>query len=375
MQKSLTVTWYRDNYGSIMQAFALQQTIMKTGIDNELLDFRFNFWDKLKFLITSSARHIIIKNKISNKLISFTYLSNVEKNLKRSRFNAFYDDFLKVSKPINNEKELKKANAEYNIFVCGSDQIWNPSYYKKCQFLHFADSKKVKFSYAASIGTEQLASNERERILKHIADFKAVSVRETIAKQLLEPYSDKKITVVCDPVFLVSKEEWIRKFELKNTGEKYLLCYFLGDDDEYWKLAKKLANTLNLDIKTIPNSLLDYVKGFGVDKTVGPREWLQLIYGASFVLTDSFHGTAFSLIFNKDFYVLKRFKDNDSKSQNSRIYNILSLAKLENRIGNNFMTFDKNELHIRKEEWDIANSDISDYKMISEEWLRYALDS
>ena len=143
---------------------------------------------------------------------------------------------------------------------------------------------------------------------------------------------DVSVQVVCDPVFLLSREMWVQKMKLTVSNEKYILCYFLGDNPEYKKVVEYLKRVLQLNVKVIPTNIFGYEMEFDVQKTVGPKDWINLLYNAEFILTDSFHATAFSIIFNKNFYVLKRFSDNSSKSQNSRIYHLLNMTNLSNRI-------------------------------------------
>lgn len=200
--------------------------------------------------------------------------------------------------------------------------------------------------------------------------FDKISVREESSKSLIESVVDKPVQVVCDPVFLLPREKWIEDMQLKAPEEKYILCYFLGDNPEYQKTVEKLRDILNIKVKVIPTNTFGYTLGFETQKTVGPKDWLSLLYGAEFVLTDSFHATAFSIIFNKSFYVLKRFSDTSPKSQNSRIYHLLNMTGLEDRIWQNTT----NVSYIENDTWKTVDEKMRTERETSTLWLKNALE-
>ena len=268
------------------------------------------------------------------------------------------------------QNQMKSLNNKYRIFLCGSDQIWNPNYFKKCNFLDFVSESNKKIAYAPSIGTTQLTENEKKKMKSYLDRFDKISVREESSKRLIESVVDKPVQVVCDPVFLLSREKWIEKMQLKEPEEKYILCYFLGDNPEYQKMTEKLQESLKIKVKIIPTNTFGYALGFETQKTVGPKDWLSLLYGAEFVLTDSFHATAFSIIFNKSFYVLKRFSDTSPKSQNSRIYHLLNMTGLEDRIWQNTT----NVSYIENDIWKTVDEKMRTERETSTLWLKNALE-
>ena len=158
--------------------------------------------------------------------------------------------------------------------------------------------------------------------------------------------------------------------QLEVPEEKYILCYFLGDNPEYRKTAERLQKSLNIKVKVIPTNPFGYDLGFETQKAVGPKDWLSLLYGAEFVLTDSFHATAFSIIFNKNFYVLKRFSDTSSKSQNSRIYHLLNMAGLGERIWQDNIDVSR----IENDTWKTVDEKMKVEREKSLSWLKNALE-
>lgn len=370
MTETATLTWFSGNYGSTMQAFALQKTVMELGYGNRIINYVPNKREKLAFFCKSSARFVTLKAKIENKKIESKFLNRDEIDLKNRKFEEFYENSFFLTEMIPVQNQMKSLNNKYRIFLCGSDQIWNPNYFKKCNFLDFVSESNKKIAYAPSIGTTQLTENEKRKMKSYLDRFDKISVREESSKRLIESVVDKPVQVVCDPVFLLSREKWIEKMQLKEPEEKYILCYFLGDNPEYQKMTEKLQESLKIKVKIIPTNTFGYALGFETQKTVGPKDWLSLLYGAEFVLTDSFHATAFSIIFNKSFYVLKRFSDTSSKSQNSRIYHLLNMTGLEDRIWQNTT----NVSYIENDIWKTVDEKMKTERETSTLWLKNALE-
>lgn len=370
MTETATLTWFSGNYGSTMQAFALQKTVMELGYGNRIINYVPNKREKLAFFCKSSARFVTLKAKIENKKIESKFLNRDEIDLKNRKFEEFYENSFFLTEMIPVQNQMKSLNNKYRIFLCGSDQIWNPNYFKKCNFLDFVSESNKKIAYAPSIGTTQLTENEKRKMKSYLDRFDKISVREESSKRLIESVVDKPVQVVCDPVFLLSREKWIEKMQLKEPEEKYILCYFLGDNPEYQKMTEKLQESLKIKVKIIPTNTFGYALGFETQKTVGPKDWLSLLYGAEFVLTDSFHATAFSIIFNKSFYVLKRFSDTSPKSQNSRIYYLLNMTGLEDRIWQNTT----NVSYIENDIWKTVDEKMKTERETSTLWLKNALE-
>lgn len=370
MTETATLTWFSGNYGSIMQAFALQRTVMELGYGNHIINYVPNKWEKLAFFCKSSARFVTLKAKIENRKIESKFLNREEIDFKNKKFEEFYKKSLALTEMIPTQKQMQSLNGQYCIFLCGSDQIWNPNYFKKCNFLDFVSDSNQKIAYAPSVGTTQLAENEKSQMKPYLNRFDKISVREESSKSLIESVVDKPVQVVCDPVFLLPREKWIEDMQLKAPEEKYILCYFLGDNPEYQKTVEKLRDILNIKVKVIPTNTFGYTLGFETQKTVGPKDWLSLLYGAEFVLTDSFHATAFSIIFNKNFYVLKRFSDTSPKSQNSRIYHLLNMTGLEDRIWQNTT----NVSYIENDIWKTVDEKMRTERETSTLWLKNALE-
>jgi hypothetical protein len=372
LDSTATLTWFTGNYGSIMQAFALQNEINDLGYNNQIINYIPDKFEKLSFFCTSSARMITLKAKIENRKIALSFLSQNEVKEKEKKFDEFNMHYLNLTDRISRQRDMSQLTGKYNVFLCGSDQIWNPSYFKACNFLNFVPEDIKKIAYAPSVGASVLQGYERNRMQPLLQRFRHISVREESSKKLIESMVEEPVQVVCDPVFLLSKDTWEQKLNLCRTNEKYILCYFLGDNPQYSISVKLLEKSLGLKVKVIPTNSFGYKMGFETLKTVGPKEWINLIYGAELVLTDSFHATAFSIIFNKNFFVMKRFSDNSKRSQNSRIYHILDKTGLQGRIWDN-NAIEKINYDIKNVVWNEVNCRIAEYRDESEAWLKNAL--
>lgn len=373
IKTSATVTWFTENYGSIFQAYALQQAQQKMGVYNDIINYQPNVKEKLKFFLTSSARSVTLKSKTDARKIQKEFMSKEDITEKNRRFDAFYSSYLNLTDPVYSQDAMGGISDDYDCYICGSDQIWNPAYFKKCQFLDFASDDKRMIAYAPSVGTTQLSDAEKRKMEPLLKRFDYISVREKQSVELIRPMVNIPIQVVCDPVFLLTADDWNQLIPKVQPYEKYIFCYFLGQNDEYIQIAKWLSEKTGLILKSVPNNYWAYGIDAEIIKTAGPIEWLDLIRNASCVITDSFHATALSIIFNNNFYTLRRFKDGDKASQNSRIYHILGVAGLDDRVIS-MECREKVAPQIDDVKWHEVNEKMAAYREQSLDWLRNAIE-
>lgn len=330
MKKVAIMTWsHYQNYGTSLQVTASTYTIQKLGYDVDVINYiphgrlvtAVDYSD-----ISYYTRKLASKIKnVSNK----PYNDEVKKN----SFNEFISKHIKLTKEYKTDSDLFQLNNQYDSFVCGSDQIWAPSIYNSKYFLDFVEDTDKIVAYAPSIGLSKIEDKYvRNRMKENINRFKHLSIREEQGKELIKELCGKEATVVLDPSLLLSSEEWNKMAVPTNQKAPYILCYFLGNNKESWKHVEKLSKKINIPLKIIPVFSRDFNRGHDVEKGVGPGEFLDLVRNASFVCTDSFHGTTFSVIYEKPFFTYERFSSKDKNNQNSRIYNILKLLGLEERL-------------------------------------------
>ena len=321
--KTGTVTWISfRNFGTYLQAYALQKALLNLGCENKVID-------------DAKVVAAFPKKKFSpiRMLRSIPWLcpKRAEFNRKSAQAAALYEHFkntyIDQDKSWQNREELAAA---YDTFIAGSDQIWSPtSCFDDFYYLGFTDRTKV--AYAPSLGTTVYPQDRVEMAKPFLEKFDSLSVREPQGAELLKTKFGLDAQVVADPTVLLTREEWESIATEQTPQEKpYVLCYFLTYNKAYIDYAKEYCRRRGLAMKLLVVRH-DFV-GLGADEVyTGPIGFLNAVKGAETVLTDSFHATIFSMLFEKQFYTFKRFKDGTAGSQNSRIENLLAKVGLAER--------------------------------------------
>ena len=312
MKKTGIITFeHEENYGAVLQCYALKEFLKSKGTES----------------------YVVNKHKNKGALFSFsspkTFLKSVylsiPKIIKRRKTDCFkkkYFNYLDFD-----------ARDNIDIFFLGSDQIWNPDFIKGEEQIYFAGFEKKKnslvASYAASVGKEFLNNSEKEIFRNNLRNIDVISVREEKGKELLKDLTDKEIEVLLDPTLLITKDQWEKLIIPEHgTTEKYLLLYHLWDYNDTLKTAQKIASELNLRIIELkPNATIESPLS-EIFNPAGPSDFLRLFKDASVIVTNSFHGVAFSILFKKEFYAVS------SKSWSSRMTNLLEKFNLSERFIN-----------------------------------------
>ncbi|MCH5248452.1 MAG: polysaccharide pyruvyl transferase family protein [Lachnospiraceae bacterium] len=330
----ITLFYKNYNYGAILQAYALQREIEKIGYECEVINL-----DRSVLSVETIKRiskNIIVKAK--KILTSFLPLKrnrvvSSQLSIKRARFETFMKDHVKQTESVYNCNNIKKLIPLYDIFVSGSDQVWSPISGRPETFLSFVPPSKLKVAYAASIGADTISQKYADYIKPMLERYDAISVREQRAKEIVDEILQNKDSVVSlDPTLLLQSDEWdmlakpVRTLENKN----YVLLYYIGEADNGWYQGYDYAKSGEMEIVNIAYNKMSYSKRDYEHSDilyydVGPGEFLWLIKNAKCILTDSFHGTVFSIIYHKPFYVCKRDSENINGSMNGRIDNLLSV--------------------------------------------------
>lgn len=335
MKKVAIMTWYQHkNYGTTLQAFALQRIIENLGYSVEGIDYYSKGYYRETFLekILSKNR---LKEGLRNKINRVKY-GTVLDDEKDRRYQKFIEDFIAFHTPTQTSSQLFCLNDEFDAFVCGSDQIWSPNEFNSKYFLDFVKDDIKKVSYAPSFGVNHIENDcVRENIGELVSKIPHLSVRESRGSEMLKEYYGVDAKVVIDPTLLLNAKEWLSYSNKEyKVDSNILLCYFLGENENVWKEVERIAKLRNLQVAVIPVFSKDYRRKYKILGGVGPAEFITLFSKVSYVCTDSFHGTVFSILFKREFKTFKRFKDNDSKSQNSRIINLLENLSLIDHLGN-----------------------------------------
>lgn len=374
------VTPYKTlNYGTKLQAYAMQEIVKEYGKCeivnfNTSKDFRVSaLMGKLSYSNIKSkfANKIQNKNNVDNK----EYLSIINN---RNKEIAKFDTNYHFSKRLNSNKELKEHSEQYETVICGSDQLWSPANVKNDWFtLNIFSSKIKKVSYAASFGVSNIPYNLKNKYKKFLSKFNHIAVREMDGAKIVKDIMGNDVTITLDPTLMLNQNQWEELAKKSNVKieKPYVFCYFLGTNKKHREFAYNLAKKHNLELVNLPYIKCDNEADRAYEATnldkVGPEDFVSLIANAKYVCTDSFHGTAFSVIFNKQFAVFERFENNDIHSTNSRIYSILELLNIKHQLitsKTNIDDFDK-----KKIEYNDVNKRLEREKQKSFQYLNEVL--
>ena len=335
----LTLYYNNMNYGGLLQAFALPFVIQKhIGIPAEQI--RYSQQNTGTDLCTSKSKKSLSIYQLGINF--FSALTSNKRSIRKESFLEFMND-IPHSRNIYSHETIQQCNSNYEIFICGGDQIWNGEMvgeHLDVYTLQFVNQGQKKIAYSPSVAISHMSKQVEDCLGKGLLGIDRISVREKRSLDILKRLSDKKIEVVVDPVLLLNKSEWLEQSRPTKINGKYILCYLLGDSITQRKAVEIISKRLKLRIVTFPHILVNNVRKcdlfFGdiKDYTSGPRQFLDLINNAEFVITDSFHACVFSMIFETPFIVFERNKPSEKGNMNSRIYDFLEEYHLENQLVN-----------------------------------------
>lgn len=316
------------NHGASLQAFALLTYLESVGHVVEIIDYKPDYLSRHYQLW--NVDNSVYDKPIIKQLYLVAKLPVRLLALKRKRlFDIFTKKYLKLTtKRYHSSEELKRNPPQADVYIAGSDQIWNTLFQTGRDdvfYLDFAPSSAKRISYAASFATEDVADEYRPFIRKMLQNFDAVSIRERCSLPLLASLGRTDGVAVCDPVFLLTREQWENMLPNQQIHEKYLLVYDTEFSPKVKEIAKRIAKEKNLKIYNVSASRIGYA-----DKDMwasSPMDFVQLIRDASYVVSNSFHASAFSIIFERDFCVINR-----SEGINERMKSLLSNFELEERL-------------------------------------------
>lgn len=331
------------NYGMLLQAYATQRFIERQGFKTEILEYTRTSYKHIRFTpwlpvyaIDEFVRKIKAKNKKKNEFLDEVHVKNITDRKKVS--NEFIESNLTNRRVIKGIEALESAGKEYDGVLIGSDQIWPPdAAFGNFTTLRFVPDSTNKISYATSLGVSSYPYYCRSSASQFWKRINHLSVRETQGKRIIQDICNIPVEVVVDPTYLFTGDEWKELiYEEQVISGDYILCYFLGATKEHKELARKFADKQGVKLVSIlsTESISDIDLSYA-DEVItgkGPKDFINLIRNAKYVLTDSFHGVAFSVINNKQFFVFYRTKVGSKNSRNSRIDNILSMWELKDRL-------------------------------------------
>ena len=342
---------HNDNYGSVLQALALQSALKDMGYDAEDIDYRPSRAEKLRNLLMSgNSPALVLEGMRKRRVRSYGATNGLHEQFLRDR--------LTLSEPCRDRAALRQAAQRYDLLMAGSDQVWSPVWLNPAYFLDFTDKPRV--AYAPSLGVKELPSPAKvRRMAGLVKPFSAVSVREEEGAALMKRMTGSSPVVMPDPVMLRTREQWQALAKPADHPEPYLLCYFIGDQERYWQDVRALSERMGVPALVVPKTEGAYASGLPLAENVSPDGWLGLIDGAAHIITDSFHGAAFSCVLNRPFTLMRRYREDDPENKNSRVDQLLRMLGLTDTAN---------------PDWDDVNRRLSRERERGLDWLKQAID-
>ena len=382
----LILAFKTTNYGAQLQAYATQQVINSFGLKSIIIDYRKPFgsyrhisWGKgvLRFYL-ESRQQAKLKKKYREDVTNDVFVQNNKQRKKQSQ--AFIEKRLEGVQVFHSFRQVLNTVRHLSAILIGSDQKWGPgACYSKISSLQVAPDNVRKISYATSLGVSSYPRYcyKKSKAMWNGIDY--LSVRERQGADIIKDVcgNDIKVEVVVDPTFLLTKEQWQSLMPVQTMSpNKYVLCYFLGNDDGSKKCAKNFASAHGLTLVSIMSneSYSPYDNEYAdiLVKGASPEDFVNWIRGAEYIFTDSFHGMAFSVINEKQFYIFYRRRLDAKQSRNSRIDNLLSMFNLTDRLIEN-NEIDWSESKVTDINYSEVNCRLSEEREHSMRFLKEAL--
>lgn len=351
----LAVCYDTKNFGSQLQVLATIKKIEELGYDTEIIRYKKKLTPA--FILQTIPRLFnasFVKTKLDskNKKKKIEKYPEIARNVavRNNRFNGFAKKyFTNLSEPYGGWETLVRESAEkYDTFLCGSDQLWLPNNLGSHFYtLEFAPDHKKKIAYATSFGVSQIPDRQKKATAKYLNRFQYLSTRELAGQKIIEELTGKKANVVCDPTLLFDAEDWAQMIPNKKVvKEPYVFCYFLGTNEEHRDASNEFKKKTGLKIVTCPylDNFVETDQQFGDIQLfdMDAEDFVNLVRHAEYILTDSFHGSVFSILHYKKFMTFNRFNAG-ANSRNSRIDSLCTLLGLSAR------RYDGNVMNVKKD--------------------------
>lgn len=350
-----------DNYGAMLQAYGLKRYLSKSGVTVDVVRYEPFFLTGRHWWIPYIPDRGILKC-IKNARLGWRRNLCMRKYffIHRSNMKKFRRKFLTTSVQRKKLFAFQLRTLPYQYYIVGSDQIWNPEITLGLRSVYFGGfknkQKKKVISYGASLGGDALDEKYEQEFSTLLCNLNAVSVREETSISYIKSLYKGNVKCVLDPIFLLKREEWERIEKLPEK-EEYILVYATEFNEKLVDYAKKLSEAKGMQVVELRTRAGKTGDDFIVDYTAGPSEFLGYIHKAAYVVTNSFHGIAFSIVYQKKLIAFPH------SSCNARIYNILKIHGLEALLR-------KNETDTMKDNW----IDWDDVKRRTEESVKQSAE-
>lgn len=363
------------NHGTMLQAFALAKAIENLGFQAEYISYvpyiKKTLFQKAVYYLLHPRQLILKLSKHNRKksIDDYSFFSTSVFAKTKYEFTNFYENLIPKTKIIYNPKTIKDIDG-YSNFIVGSDQTWSPSRYKPGSifFLDFVKDGVSKNSYAPSLGTTDVPDFFQDVLKQKLTDFNNISCREEMNSKLISKLINKEVTHVVDPTLLLTTKQWDTIARHVAIPDKYILCYILGEKSSISEFAENLGKKTGIPVYYIVTRPL-YLQKKHTINDIGPAHFIWLIKNASYIITDSYHGTIFSILYNKKFYSFTKREENSSINDNDRIWELLQKLDLTDRFVNNGIPEE-----LRKTNYQKVNKIIDERRVSSLLYLKRILE-
>ena len=378
-------TSFANNYGAVLQCYALCGQLRKWGFDPFVINYayknqgveittttrtRCSFLSRIKYILSQDV-------SVSQKVLYRVMREKREKM--RRQFLSFCNMYISFhSETPSDFSNLEKNPPDYEYFITGSDQVWNPVIHgnrndKGC-FLQFVPPAAKRIAYAPSFGIKDYPKELEASLAQYLSSFNSVSVREFEGQRIIKDACGIDVPVVLDPTLMADPDIYSEISDCPvELPEKYILCYRFGRMPYATKIIKQASKALRLPVVELPLSIESYGKGSRLCFDIDPSRFIGAIKGAELVLTDSFHCTVFSIISHTPFYTFLRQADGEKNNMNGRMEGLLKMIHLENRL----ITPKSAEIfHLEldmEEEFSMAETKLYEMRAESQNYLKIAL--
>lgn len=336
-------TWFGGpNAGTYFQLMGLYKYLESRGHHVEVVNYKPKKQDFLSkgFFYYFSQFPTLIAKKLRGKKKAREIKAEEAKysnhiNARAQKFQEFYS-FLNFTDVVSTDNDFYKLNDSFDVFVVGSDQVWNSTMLNRRYLLDYVKPEKIKASYAPSVGTAHILSHQRKVYAKYLSDFSYVSTREgLLAQKLNEIMGEDKVKHVLDPSMLFPKEEYEKMAVLPTEyrADSYVLCYFIDEYPLFFEEAKKYAEINGKRVVVMAMAPGDYrFEDASIYAAAGPAEFLGLIKNAFAVFSGSFHCTIFSILFNKNLFVLHKKAFGKASDTSLRYVELINTFEIAHRL-------------------------------------------
>lgn len=361
------------NHGAMLQAYATYKIFSKYFDDISIIDYRaydkqcfYNIKDRLKYELDKGWRYIF---NVPRRLYKDRYFLKSNKIISR-----FINSELTLSQRMYHD-DIALKTKEYNAIIVGSDQVWKPAnvHNNKEYLLPFFEGRK--YSFASSMGINKIDEESAEIYRENLRKFNIVSVRETQGKQILESSVNlSNVSLVLDPTLMLGKDEWL-KFSHKSkckSDKPYIFVYITKPEKEIIEYAEDISRCAKCDVKYIATpgvfGIIKELRGLGARYDITPYDWVYLLNNAEYIITNSFHGIAFSMNLQKKFFIA--IKDAESEKSDSRLRNVIERFDLWDRV-----ISDKEDINLSaKIDYDQINNKLETYRRETQDFIEKVIE-